>query len=221
LLDRTSEESGRDRILHVARDMFIERGFTDVSMQQIADAAGLRKASIYHHFPSKVDLFVAVTWLEIDDLYRQTESAMAAGDDLIPQLRAVARVWFASIRGDGGRLARDFQEHVPGSEHGQFEQRLGLFIETIAGAFEGAARRGQIRDIDPRIAAAVFFDIVSGWVYRAYLDPSAAPVDPDAAVETIIDLLLFGIATPEFARAQATLAGNITPLPLPPDQVAL
>lgn len=221
-MDRSSEESGRDRILHVARQMFIERGFADVSMQQIAVAAGLRKASIYHHFPSKVDLFVAVTWLEIDDLYQQTEAAVTAADDLIPQLQAVARVWFASVRGDRGRLARDFQEHVPSSEHGPLEERLGQFIDTIGGAFERAAARGQIRGIDPKVAAGVFFDMVSGWVYRAYLDPTAAPVDPDQAIQTITDLLLFGIASPEFARSHCPAGENISHLPLPSsEQVAL
>ena len=68
-------------------------GFTEVSMQQIAEAANLRKASIYHHFPSKVDLFVAVTKREIDALYEQTTLAVATSDDLVPQLRAIARVW--------------------------------------------------------------------------------------------------------------------------------
>jgi AcrR family transcriptional regulator len=194
------EESGRDRILSVARDLFIERGFTEVSMQQIADAANLRKASIYHHFPSKVDLFVAVTKREIDALYEETTSAVATSDDLVPQLRAIARVWFSEFRGDHMRMVRDIYENVPVDQQLQFESQLSSFIATIAGTFERAAAAGQIRLIDPRIAAAVFFDIVSGWVYRAFADPESTPSDPDAAVAMMTDILLFGIATPAFAQ---------------------
>lgn len=194
------EESGRDRILSVARDLFIERGFTEVSMQQIADAANLRKASIYHHFPSKVDLFVAVTKREIDALYEQTTAAVASATDLVPQLRAIARVWFSEVRGDHMRMVRDIYENVPVDQQLQFEQQLSSFIATIAGTFERAAAEGHIRPIDPRIAAAIFFDIVSGWVYRAYADPDTAPADPDAAVAFMTDVLLFGIATPSFAQ---------------------
>jgi AcrR family transcriptional regulator len=194
------EESGRDRILSVARDLFIERGFAEVSMQQIAEAANLRKASIYHHFPSKVDLFVAVTKREIDALYEQTTIAVATSDDLVPQLRAIARVWFSEFRGDHMRMVRDIYENVPVNQQLAFEAQLSSFIATIAGTFERAATAGQIRPIDPRIAAAVFFDIVSGWVYRAYADPESAPADPDAAVALMTDILLFGIATPSFAQ---------------------
>ena len=197
---QAGEETGRQRILHVAREMFIERGFAAVSMQQIADAAGLKKASIYYHFPSKVDLFVAVTLMEVDELHEQTEAAVAASDELIPQLQAIAGVWFASIRGDRGRLVRDFHEQVPMREQLLFEERLEGFISTIAGAFERAAAAGDIRPIDPKIAAAIFFDIVSGWVYRAFVDPTAAPTDPATAVQTMTDVLLFGIASPSFAQ---------------------
>ncbi|MDQ3412887.1 MAG: TetR/AcrR family transcriptional regulator [Chloroflexota bacterium] len=201
----TTEESGRDRILHVARELFIDRGFSDVSMQQIADAAGLRKASIYHHFPSKVELFVAVTWLEIDDVHAQTEAAIAAATEFIPQLHAIAKVWFASIRGDRGRLMREFQEHVPAPEQYQFEQRFEQFVTTITGAFEQAAAAGQLGAVDPKTAAAIFFDIVCGWVYRAYLDPTLAAADPDHAIQTITDVLLFGIASPALTKLRCPL----------------
>ncbi len=194
----THEESGRDRVLHVARELFIERGFSDVSMQQIAEAAGLRKASIYHHFPSKVELFVAVSWLEIDDVQAQTEAAIAASPEFVPQLQAIARVWFASIRGDRGRLMREFQEHVPVQEHLHFEQRFEQFVDTISRAFVQAAADGQLREVDPKTAAAIFFDIVCGWVYRAYLDPALAAADPELAIQTITNVLLFGIASPKW-----------------------
>jgi len=49
---------GRDRILDVA--LFQERGYTAVAMRDIAEAAGMRTASLYYHFPSKEELFVSV-----------------------------------------------------------------------------------------------------------------------------------------------------------------
>lgn len=194
------EESGRDRILNVARDLFIERGFAEVSMQQIAEAANLRKASIYHHFPSKVDLFVAVTKREIVALYEQTTAAVTESDDLVSQLRAIARVWLFEFRGDHVRMVRDVYENVPMDQQVQFEAELSSFIAVIADTFKRAAAAGEIRPIDPTVAAAVFFDIVSGWVYRAYADPGTMPSDPDAAVAIMTDILLFGIATPSFAQ---------------------
>jgi AcrR family transcriptional regulator len=48
----------RDRILSVARDLFYERGVRAVGVDEIADAAGTNKMTLYRHFASK-DLLVA------------------------------------------------------------------------------------------------------------------------------------------------------------------
>lgn len=50
----------RDEILRVARDLMQTRSFQGFSFQDIADRVGIRKASIYHHFPSKEALGAAV-----------------------------------------------------------------------------------------------------------------------------------------------------------------
>lgn len=47
------------RILASARRLFGERNFSSVSTQDIADAAGVSKANVFHHFRSKADLYEA------------------------------------------------------------------------------------------------------------------------------------------------------------------
>lgn len=49
---------GRELILKVALELFIESGFDGVSMQQIATAANMTKGSPYYHFKGKEDLFI-------------------------------------------------------------------------------------------------------------------------------------------------------------------
>src|SRR5271154_2965369 len=48
-----------DDILACARSLIIAGGYNGFSYADIAEAVGIRKASIHHHFPSKVDLVVA------------------------------------------------------------------------------------------------------------------------------------------------------------------
>ena len=48
--------STKDQILDVALDLFSIRGYEATSISQIADAVGLRKASLYSHFTSKQDI---------------------------------------------------------------------------------------------------------------------------------------------------------------------
>jgi AcrR family transcriptional regulator len=47
------DSDGRTRILNSASILFAERGFRGVSISDVADAAGLVKSSIYHHFANK------------------------------------------------------------------------------------------------------------------------------------------------------------------------
>ncbi|HWR87919.1 MAG TPA: helix-turn-helix domain-containing protein, partial [Acidiferrobacterales bacterium] len=49
-----------DRILVVAETLFAEHGFDAVSMNAIAEAAGVSKANVFHHFTCKNDLYIAV-----------------------------------------------------------------------------------------------------------------------------------------------------------------
>ena len=50
----------RERILKAAHQMFFRRGFTRVKMSEIADAAGLTKRTLYHHYDSKDSLLEAM-----------------------------------------------------------------------------------------------------------------------------------------------------------------
>jgi len=48
------------KIIEAAKDLFIERGYQNVSMDRVAEAANIVKATIYKYFPSKDELYFAV-----------------------------------------------------------------------------------------------------------------------------------------------------------------
>lgn len=49
----------RAEILAIATDLFLAHGFAGTSMAALARAVGIQKASLYHHFASKEELFIA------------------------------------------------------------------------------------------------------------------------------------------------------------------
>lgn len=61
MADRKKLQHGsrRAEIVEIATTLFLENGFAATSMATVANAAGLTKASLYHHFPGKDDLFAA------------------------------------------------------------------------------------------------------------------------------------------------------------------
>jgi AcrR family transcriptional regulator len=53
-------KSTRDRILDVALDLFIEKGYDKTSLREIAEPLGFSKAALYYHFASKEDILMAL-----------------------------------------------------------------------------------------------------------------------------------------------------------------
>lgn len=58
--DRARDGSSREKILEVAEALYARRGYAGVGMREVAEAAGLGKSSLFHHFRSKVQLYLAV-----------------------------------------------------------------------------------------------------------------------------------------------------------------
>src|ERR1700684_19683 len=53
-------KSTRERILDVALDLFIEKGYDKTSLREIAEPLGFSKAALYYHFASKEDILMAL-----------------------------------------------------------------------------------------------------------------------------------------------------------------
>jgi AcrR family transcriptional regulator len=56
----TEVKSTRERILEVAMDLFIEKGYDKTSLREIAEQLGFTKAALYYHFSSKEDILMAL-----------------------------------------------------------------------------------------------------------------------------------------------------------------
>ena len=92
-----AEESNarRQEILLVASDLFARRGYDAVGVRQIADAAGILGGSLYHHFPSKRDLYVEVHGAALAGAASRMEAEIAKLDDPWERLEAACRVHLA------------------------------------------------------------------------------------------------------------------------------
>jgi AcrR family transcriptional regulator len=75
---RPGQPNTKDLIQQVALELFIERGFSATSLQQIADKVGVTKAALYYYFPSKDDLArsIFLPWkTDLDSLLDEAEAA--------------------------------------------------------------------------------------------------------------------------------------------------
>lgn len=75
------EIASRDRILDAAEELFARRGFAGIGLREVAEAAGLGKSSLFHHFQSKAELYAAVVGRILDLFESRLTRALAAGSD--------------------------------------------------------------------------------------------------------------------------------------------
>jgi AcrR family transcriptional regulator len=203
-----ADVSGRGRILREARLLFTAQGYAAVSMQQIADAATINKATLYHHFRDKEDLFVSVMVLEFDRLAASVGAVIAEGGSLRDQLRRVAAHIIASRQSDFGRLAADLRDNVSGQRRSELMSRCAPPWEQISRAVERAAASGEVREVDADLVARLFFAMISSQIWWSTVG-TRYPEPDDRLAATITDLLLDGIGT----RDSMHSAGDTSAVP--------
>ena len=85
---RLTAEERRQGLLDAALEVFARRGFNGASIDEIAQAAGVSKALIYEHFPSKRDLHVSLLDRHIQEIFERLAAAAATSDPGEVRLRA-------------------------------------------------------------------------------------------------------------------------------------
>jgi AcrR family transcriptional regulator len=184
--------SGAERaILQAGARLLEERGVRRMSMEAVAVAARVSKATIYRRWPSKDALILDLVAGASDEADDPPASADARADLLGWVLAGLETE--RSPRGAAlQHLVRRAAEDPPlaASLHRRVLER---HRERFAAIVERGVRAGQIRaDLD----AATLLDLVSGpLLYRRLLAPAGPPPgEPEAYAKAIVDLLWPGMA---------------------------
>jgi AcrR family transcriptional regulator len=184
--------SGRGRILREARRLFTDQGFAAVSMQQIADAAAINKATLYHHFQDKEDLFVSVMAEEFARMGAGLGASIAEPASLREQLQRVAAHVLASRHSDFGRLSADLRVHVSEQKRSALMDNCSAPWSVVRVAIEQAIERGEVRQVDAELVARMFFAMVGSQIWWSRF--GTVRPEPDEGLPVMLaDLLLDGI----------------------------
>lgn len=79
---RMSPEARRDQLLEFGLEMVKERPLEEITIDAIADAAGVSRALLFHYFASKQDYHVAIAQAQADRLLACTEPDDSLGDPI-------------------------------------------------------------------------------------------------------------------------------------------
>ncbi len=188
----TTEELDRRRhqVFAASLHLFLENGFQETSMQQIAAAAGMGKSTLYDYFKTKDEILL---WVVEDGIYDLSERAKQIASQDLPAAEKITRVM---------RLHLDYLlENKEFYNHMLYEvQRLGpesqrriqikrhAYQDLLCRLVEEAIREGTFRPVNPLLATRTILSILSPAVFT-----SRPTGTPEEMMDEAIDIFTRGV----------------------------
>ncbi|MEU5435987.1 TetR/AcrR family transcriptional regulator [Streptomyces sp. NPDC020719] len=174
-------------ITEAATTVFLEKGYSGTSMDDIAKLAGVSKQTVYKHFCDKEKLFteiVLATTDRLDGMIDLVADIPADADTLEESLTRLARGLLATLTQPQvlqlRRLIIASAGAFPGLGTTWYEQGFERGMATLATAFQRLADHGLLRVDDPLLAANHFSGLLL-WtpVNKAMFTGGAQPTEAD------------------------------------------
>ena len=162
------------QILEAALSMIATRGHANVTMDDIAKAAGLSKGGLAHYYKSKSVLFKSAFTFFFDSIFERSKATMAAIDDPMDQLLSFDWLYNLDdpVLNIGYPILFDVMSiaaHDPDYRR-IFHDWINNWVVLLRGAIEDGLVSGIFRGLDPEATARTISAIYQGTATRWYLD---------------------------------------------------
>lgn len=182
------DQNTRERILQEAASLFVERGYHGISMREVAEAVGVTKPALYHHYADKEALFLAIMNEALTSLAGVVERSRRPAT-LREQLHVLIHELLTSApRQRVGLQLSGELKHVSPERRADFEKHYReVWMGGLSQLLAQAAQRGELRaDVPPQVVSMALLGLLYPLVSR--------PAGPDASqvAEMMVGLFLDG-----------------------------
>jgi AcrR family transcriptional regulator len=189
---RLSPDDRRNELLALGAEVFGQRPYDEVRIDEIAERAGVSRALMYHYFPDKRTFFAAVVRAEGDRLFEATSTTPDSGQSLFDQVRegvlAYVRydeqhphgAWAGYIgMGSSDPVLRGIEDN---DNDRQANRIIGRIMEAVGGAIDSKVER------DLRVTIYGWLAFTFEMCRQRLIDPSIdAGYVGDACAHALLD----------------------------------
>ena len=193
----------RQDIIRAAMEVFARNGFGGSTTREIAENAGISEAMIYSHFRNKQDLYTAI----IDEKLQESEplyyplDAMRNKDD--PRVfTTIVSNYLRRHSEDTTFLRLLLFSALEGHELASMfvAGPVRKFFEFLADYIRERIDEGAFKPVNPEITSRCLLGMVHYFVLLREIlgDDTLNPIDPTAAIETIVNIFCEGVLADDF-----------------------
>jgi TetR/AcrR family transcriptional regulator len=199
-LPRRERERLRQRreMLATALDLFSQKGYHNVSMQEIAEKAEFAIGTLYKFFPSKEDLYRTMIVERCHDFGEEARWAMGQSNDAVEQLRQYVRFRSERFRNNLPfvRLflaeTRGVSFNLRGGLNDEVKSWYADLLQTLAGIFVNGIEKKRFKRIADPYFLAVALDSAIEAALLLWLDAPERHPFPEEP-EAILDIFFQGL----------------------------
>jgi AcrR family transcriptional regulator len=183
-------------LLEAARRVFAEKGYHNATVDDIADAAGVAKGTVYLYYRSKREIYWAALKQGIVHLLEETRRNVEAAETIEAQLHAFIATKIAYFDANRDFFKIYFSEFgnaltQPVHIYKHFEELYLQHAGLLASILQEAVRRKAIRSVRPDVTAYAVSDMIRGAITQRLLGWSKTKIGEE--IEFIFDLVWKGI----------------------------
>ncbi len=189
----TSETGLREKILLIAKSLFIQMGYHGLAMRQISEAVGVSKAALYYHFKDKEELFLAILDIYLNDLENAINAIQSKPRSSSEQLRIFVEYILRQPAEQRAVMRLGSQEMAQlsvSARKGFGKIYREKFIGKLIAIFQAGIERGEFKQLNAEVATWALLGMMYPYFYPTHTGDKPVPAN---VIDEIVTIFLKGI----------------------------
>lgn len=184
------EDQKREELIKATYQVVAEKGYSAVTLQDIAERAGVSKGSTLYYFATKEELFLgALEWI-IEKVHARIGEAVAAVDDPVEKVKAAMGAIFANAQ-ESRQFFLAYSDFVSlGTRNKRFHDLNARFYHGCCNLdreiIEAGIKAGRFRTLDVDEASSMMRALVDGLMLQWFFSSDATFEDYRRRCERIV-----------------------------------
>src|SRR5438477_3578088 len=208
---RTKKSDGnghftRDRVFEVAAEVFHRKGYDNTSMSDVASAAGLTKAGLYHHVSSKESLLSTVLDSGLDLTESYVMKPLEGIADPLDRLKSMIDLHLRLVLEERNLEVTGLLHEcktLSTADRTRINRRKKEYVRMTTKLIADVARKYGGKDVNPKLAAFALLGMLN-WTYQWY--SASGSNSREEIVKSFQQIFLQGILGHAWAEQHAAKA---------------